>query len=153
MNKVLITFLIFSTVILCSQLTQSVPACLPAMVSDTTDVNPNGSSELSILMRKMYDHAAAARVQVTSGKLLNTFPREFLSIYTAAPTDSFTKNNTFNPFADAYLLSLNQLTSSGKENLVENYNGLVTACITCHSQHCPGPVPKMKKLLIPEVVK
>ncbi len=111
-------------------------------------MNPNGSSELSLLMRKMYDHAAAARKNVLAKKLGNNFPKEFLSIYTAKPTDSTTKNPSFDPFATGYLQSLNEFKGSTQADLVENYNNLVNACISCHSQHCPGPVSKMKKLLI-----
>jgi len=148
MTKILVTFFIFLIIISSSRVSRSQQVQTFHFHKDTTDINPNGSSELSVLMRKMYDHAVAARKDVMIKKLENTFPKEFLSIYTAKPTDSLTKNPSFNPFADGYIQSLNTFIASSQNDLVQNYNGIVNACISCHSQHCPGPVPKMKKLLI-----
>jgi hypothetical protein len=148
MIKRLIIFVVFLLVILASQFTQSIPAAGVTSICDTVDVNPNGSSELSLLMRKMYDHIAAARNDVLAKKIRSSFPQEFLTIYSAKPTDSLTKNSSFDPLADLYIHSLNIFTGSTTANLIQNYNAVLTACINCHSQHCPGPVAKMKKLLI-----
>jgi len=147
MTKLIVTSCIVLLVMLSAELTVSEP--LQAVQCKTpTDMNPNGSSELSLMMRRMYDHAAAARVDVMAKKIKRTFPKEFLNIYTATPTDSTTKNASFNPFADGYLAALNKFTASVPGDLVFNYNNLVTSCINCHSQHCPGPVSKIRKLLI-----
>src|SRR4029077_19318991 len=96
-----------------------------AISKDSVDVNPNGSSELSLLMRKMYDHAAAARKDVKAKKIKRTYPAEFAKIYTATPTDSLTKNEHYNTFADLYIQSLKNFKSSTTGNLVDNYNGIV----------------------------
>lgn len=128
------------------------PAETKCSASDSTDINPNGSSELSKLMRKMYDHAAGERQLVLAKKMPDVFPQEFLNIHTATPTDSLTKNEHFDKLADMYLLSLTNFNSSAENNLVVNYNNVVSACITCHNEHCPGPIVKIKKLLIAEAV-
>lgn len=47
--------------------------------ADTTDINPNKSSELSLLMRKMYDHAAEARQALASNKKVS-YPKSFLQL-------------------------------------------------------------------------
>jgi len=153
MTKLVVIFSFFLLVILSVQVTVSDPVQAPAVCKTPGDVNPNGSSELSLLMRKMYDHAAAARKDVTVKKIPRAYPKEFLKIYTATPTDSTTKNSSFNPFADGYIAALNNFKSSSAGELVLNYNTLVTACINCHSQHCPGPVPKIRKLLVREAGK
>ncbi|MBS1764729.1 MAG: hypothetical protein JSS90_07180 [Bacteroidetes bacterium] len=116
-------------------------------LADTTDINPNKSSELSLLMRKMYDHAAEARKAIASDKTVS-YPKTFLNINTAVPTDDHTKNEYFETFADLYLQSLDTYEKSGAENRVKSYNNIVNACLACHSSHCPGPVPKIKKLII-----
>jgi hypothetical protein len=152
MNKLFIIVPVFLLIVLTSQLSES-ESLSTAIVKDSVDVNPNGSSELSILMRKMYDHAAAARKDVKAKKIRRTFPAEFSKIYTATPTDSLTKNEHFNTFADIYLKSLNSFKASNATNLVDNYNGIVSACVACHSQHCPGPLFKIKLLMISKTGK
>lgn len=118
-----------------------------AAVADTTDINPNKSSELSLLMRKMYDHAAEARQALASNKKVS-YPKSFLAINTATPTDDHTKNEYYPTFADLYLQALDNYEASTDANRVKSYNNIVNACLACHSSHCPGPVPKIKKLLI-----
>jgi hypothetical protein len=149
MNKLLFLFPVFLIVFLSSQLIQSEPVFIVA-VKDSTDINPNGSSELSKLMRRMYDHAAAARKDVKAQKIKRTYPAEFSKIYTATPTDSLTKNEHFNAFADLYIESLNKFKASTTVNLTDNYNSIVSACVACHTQHCPGPLFKIKLLTISE---
>ncbi len=152
MNKLFIFIPLFLLVALSSQFTESEPASIP-VCKDSVDVNPNGSSELSLLMRKMYDHAAAARKDVKAKKIKRTYPAEFSKIYTATPTDSLTKNEHFNTFADLYIQSLKNFKSSNAGNLTDNYNAIVSACVVCHSQHCPGPLFKIKLLMINETKK
>ncbi len=119
------------------------------LMADSSDINPNGSSELSILMRDMYDHALAARKLALNGEKDTEFPKEFNKIHTATPTDETTKNSYYDTFADVYLNALKSYSLSGSEDLKLNYNNLVNTCLACHSSHCPGPVPKIRKLLIP----
>ena len=152
MNKLLIIIPVFLLVVLSSQYTESEPASIPVS-KDSVDVNPNGSSELSLLMRKMYDHAAAARKDVKAKKIKRTYPAEFSKIYTAQPTDSETKNEHFNSFADMYIQALKNFKASDAGNLADNYNSIVSACVACHSQHCPGPLFKIKLLTISDTGK
>ncbi len=117
--------------------------------TDTADVNPNGSSELSLLMREMYDHALNARILALKNQKNGDYPKVFNKIHTATPTDSATKNSYFDTFADVYLNSVKAYASAGNTDLKINYNNLVNTCLACHSTHCPGPIPKIKKLLLP----
>lgn len=117
--------------------------------ADSSDINPNGSSELSILMRDMYDHALAARKLALNGEKDVAFPKEFNKIHTATPTDETTKNSYYDTFADVYLNALKTYSGTASEELKSNYNNLVNTCLACHSSHCPGPIPRIRKLLIP----
>ena len=150
MNKYSVIIFIFFVIGISSAFTASGPSGIIIPGQDSSDVNPNGSSELSLLMRKMYDHALAIRPEAIQKKVQQTFPQEFLSIYTAQPTDSFTKNPSYNPFADGYLYALNNYRSSAPEEVIQNYNNLVMSCVNCHNEHCPGPLGRIKKLLITE---
>ncbi len=116
--------------------------------TDTTDLNPNGSSELSFLMREMYNHALSSRNLALEEKKNEEFPEAFNKIHTAVPTDRFTKNEHFDSFADVYLNSVKSYAATDEANLKLNYNNMVSSCLACHASHCPGPIPKIKKLLL-----
>ncbi|MBK9282964.1 MAG: hypothetical protein IPM51_01445 [Sphingobacteriaceae bacterium] len=126
------------------------------VVEDTTtdkncvnlDLNPNGSSELSLLMRDMLNHAESMKESVLAGKWPSEFPEKFKEIHTAIPTDEFTKRNTFDGFAKNYLDCIKALNEMNQGNLIEKYNNVIQACESCHSEHCPGPLKIIRKLKI-----
>lgn len=111
-------------------------------------INPNGSSELSVLMRSMHDKAAEMKQLIEQGRQLGAFPVEFNKLNTAVPTDSNTKKPSFDAFAENYLAALQSVYHSEEGTITAKYNELVNSCLACHSDHCPGPVPKIKKLVI-----
>ena len=148
MRKIVI-LLIILTYLGSWQLVDGGPAENSMALMDSTDLNPNGSSDLSLLMREMFDHALAAKKLTLEDKKDSEFPEKFKKIFTATPTDAETKNSYFDTFADIYLNAGKTYTTSNDGDLKMNYNNLVNTCLACHSSHCPGPVPKIKKLLIP----
>jgi cytochrome c556 len=119
-----------------------------SIASCAKPVNPNGDSELALLMRDMMHSASNLREMVKQGNLPDKFPEEFLKIHTAQPTDSETKKASFEDFADNYISNLQALYNSPKQDLTKNYNAVVNACASCHSQHCPGPLKAINKLKI-----
>lgn len=148
MNKYLIAFLFVGIIASTSNWIGNGGGIIGGAFADTTDVNPNGSSELSLLMREMYNHTAAARKALDEGKTA-PYPESFLTLKTAKPTDGDTKKEYYTTFADLYIQSLENYKGSGKSNLQKNYTAMINTCLACHSSHCPGPVPKIKKLLLP----
>lgn len=116
--------------------------------ADTTDLNPNGSSELSLLMREMTAHVEQAKKDVMEKKLPRPYPVSFDKLKTARPTDIETKKDHYDAFADLYLSAVRAYSASTKENLSDNYHNLVSSCIACHTTHCPGPMVRIKKLPI-----
>jgi hypothetical protein len=111
------------------------------------DPNPNKSSELAVLMRKMATHAEQVKGEVLAGKLKGTFPEEFRKILTAVPTDSLIKGDHFNEFAAGYLTNL-ELLYSGQADLDARYNAVANSCVSCHENTCPGPLVRIHKLKI-----
>lgn len=115
--------------------------------SSNQDMNPNGSSELSLLMRKMEKQLVDARPAVMKDQYKGTYPAEFDKLKTATPTDSETKTEYYDVFADLYTSAVKNLYAA-KKYQVKAYNNVVNSCLACHSQHCPGPVGRIKKLMI-----
>lgn len=109
-------------------------------------INPNGSSELAQLMREMQASAEAARQIVEAGGVPENLPTAFSKIHTAQPTDSEMKKESFDAFATHYLNRLELLYKSPKEEARQNYNAVIEACLSCHYDHCPGPIKAIHKL-------
>jgi hypothetical protein len=110
--------------------------------------NPNGSSELALLMRLMQKHANEAKVSVERNSEMGDMP-DFNKIFTAIPTDAEIKKVSFTGFAQNYLNALKEFHSSDKEQRRSRYNALIGACESCHNDHCPGPLTVIRKLKIP----
>lgn len=119
-----------------------------ASCTATKSLNPNGDSELSVLMRNMVHSSESLKELIKQGKLPDQFPEEFLKIHTAKPTDSNTKKASFDGFASLYVSNMQTLFKSPKEELTTNYNAVISTCVSCHTEHCPGPLKKIKQLSI-----
>ncbi|MFM8918216.1 MAG: hypothetical protein ACKOGP_10815 [Bacteroidota bacterium] len=109
--------------------------------------NPNGSSELSKLMREMQDYTNRAKAGLKTNAKPEPYPVAFDKIHTAKITDGMSKSDYYRSFSDLYVMSVKNYAKSGKSNRVETYHNMVSACLACHSQHCPGPVPVIKKMM------
>jgi hypothetical protein len=116
-------------------------------VADTT-MNPNGSSELSVLMREMQQYTNQAKKDIRDGKKPAQYPASFDKINTAKVSDGMNKSDFYKSFADLYMMSVKNYVNSTPEHRIETYNNMVAACLACHSQHCPGPVPVIRKMTL-----
>lgn len=121
-----------------------------ASCSTKKPLNPNGDSELALLMREMYDSSASLKVSIEKGILPSDFPKQFLKIHSAKPTDPTVKTEAFEALAKDYLSGLKNLYASPKEELTKNYNLSVQKCINCHEAFCPGPIQKIVRLKFAE---
>lgn len=107
------------------------------------------TSELAQLMRKMDNELHAVKTCIEGGySFHDSITFDYGKIYTAHATEIEMKKEGFDDFATAYLTQLENLKNSTGEKRKENYNLLVNGCLNCHSQHCPGPMNKIKTLLI-----
>ena len=150
-NKTIVLFSLFVFVLLlvnCSNNNTNQKTEKTDSVNCVKPLNPNGDSELALLMRNMMSSSKNLKEMIQQGNLPKEFPEEFLKIHEAKPTDSDTKKESFDGFADNYIVNLQALYNSPKEDLKKNYNAVVAACVSCHSQHCPGPLKAINKLKI-----
>lgn len=115
--------------------------------ADTSQRNPNGSSELALLMREMQSYTHRAKAQLNSDTVPETLPPGFDKLHSATVTPGIVKNEFFNTFADVYLKAVKDYSASNPSNRAETYNTMVSACLSCHAEHCPGPVPVIKKMM------
>lgn len=107
------------------------------------------SSELALLMRKMFDENMAMKQGILNGELPTSFPEEFLAIHSSNATEPEKITEAYHAMADAYLESVKNVVAADQEHSVTAFNNMVTSCINCHKTvACMGPIPKIKQLRI-----
>ncbi len=109
-------------------------------------LNPNGDSELALLMRDMYDEAERIKTQIKNEEEV-TIDLDHESILTAHATEpEKAASPEYKAFAKAYLQSLESLQAANQLQLESQFNHLIANCMACHQSLCPGPMVKIKKL-------
>jgi len=107
------------------------------------------SSEMALLMRKMYEVNKVVRIQIISKDSLLSFPEEFSNIHTAILTDPADRNNEFDSISKQFLLQQKAAFTSNSDSARTHFNNSINSCISCHETRCVGPLPIIKKLIIP----
>lgn len=107
------------------------------------------SSEMATLMKRMYDENAKVKQQILEGITPENFPEEYLKIHTATLTDPSDRTTQFRQFSELYLSNLRDVFEAPKDSLKLEFNEMVNSCIACHQTTCLGPIPRIRKLLIP----
>ncbi len=140
MKLLTITACLFVTILLLA-------SCKQECAAPPTIVNrdPNGTSELQLTMRDMYDHFEKIKEAVIAGKDVSEV-EVFDHILTDTPTEEG-KNATeiYKAMAASYFYVVEQLK---EHNDHASFELIVDTCMNCHKQICPGPMVKIKKLYI-----
>lgn len=115
---------------------------------DARPINPNGDSELALLMRDMFEESDSLKQLVLQGKSLSGLEK-YENIHSAIPTDPTVTGPVFEAFATSYIESIKALEASDSTSIF-NFNQMVDQCMNCHTEFCPGPKKRIKKLYIRE---
>ncbi len=110
------------------------------MVSDR---NPNGDSELAVLMRGFVADLEAARLQVRAGGAPSPMFEHHRAMRCAWPTNPAERNAAYDQRAQAYLYAVRQFEATPNR---DSYNAIVTNCVACHTASCAGVVPLIEQL-------
>ncbi len=115
---------------------------------EVSEINPNGDSELALLMRQLYyDTDSLKQIVVVEGKEV---PQDFMEalekVHTAIPTDPEVTTAEFTAYNELMINAAKELTTA--ENKEEAYNNFLNRCIDCHQVVCPGPIKRINKLKI-----
>ena len=113
-------------------------------------LNPNGDSELALLMREMYDDGMKTKQQLLDRKEPEVHVK-YKHIHTAKSTESLHVDPTnFSPYASAYETAMDSFIAADASNKVAAYQTMVNACMNCHQTVCPGPKVKIKHMYFSE---
>jgi RNase P subunit RPR2 len=111
-------------------------------------LNPNGDTELALLMRAMYDEGELMKEALAKGEK-HKLSIAFETILTAHATEpDKAASPEFKAFAKNYINIMNAYKESSAEQLSDNYHSMVSNCKSCHEALCPGPLVRIKKLEI-----
>ena len=103
-------------------------------------------SELTLLMRDMYDYYDSLKVHIENGDIPENI-REFHAVHSAISTEpAKAKSDLYQAMATVYKESADRLKN--KSDISQAFNLMVDNCMNCHQQMCPGPMVKIKKLYL-----
>lgn len=114
----------------------------------TKPVNPNGDSELALLMRQMADWTDSCKAAITSGRPVPPKPVALANLHTAERTDKTIDASLFNSMASLYEGAVTTFESADSIAKVKAYDGMVAACGGCHQNFCQGPLTRISKMYI-----
>lgn len=107
---------------------------------------PNEDAPLALLMREVFLDLEEIKFSVEQGENIKSYLKRHKEILVAHPTNPVVKTATFEMMGNAYLESLKRLEESPKSQLSENYKVLISSCLGCHQQYCPGPIKRIQLL-------
>jgi len=112
--------------------------------------NPNGDSELALLMRDMYDDGMVTKQEMLQGKQPDVRVK-YHQLHTAKATDpEKVAAPNYNAFALAYEDAVKSFLESDATHRAESYQAMINTCMNCHQTMCPGPTRKIKHLYLSE---
>lgn len=101
------------------------------------------------VMRAMYVQAAAIHDSIKAGKAVNATNFPVIRFHDQEPTDSTVLTPEFQKKADTYYTAMQELQVQGPDGRKAAFNHLLETCISCHQENCPGPISKIKRLILP----
>jgi hypothetical protein len=119
-------------------------------------INPNGDSELAIVMRNLFDNSLEIKNHIIEldtlksnklpNKLIEKFTYNLNLLHSAKPTDKNLRDDgVYRAFANAYINTSEKFTNNLSH---KNFNTMVNNCIQCHEKFCLGTIQKINKLYI-----
>jgi len=115
--------------------------------TECAPLNPNGDSELAILMREMTLHAEKNAAALREGRELIPYEGQFDSIFNAKRSMKV-DDKFFQGMATAYLGNLKKLYSAPASERIALHNNVVSSCQDCHAQTCRGPLKRIDRMLV-----
>lgn len=103
-------------------------------------------SELAGIMLQMHDQIKEIKVYIKNGEPI---PDSLIANYERMKTAQVTKDmhldENFDGMATAFL---SDLSKAMDDQGISTYNEAINSCVACHSNYCPGPISRIKKLKI-----
>ena len=107
-------------------------------------INPNQSSDLALLMRKLADEMTLAKKEINAGKQYRF--SDYSDMHTAPATKPEVPQTEFYQLmTKSFLQSISHFNSLQSQTQTD-FHDLIQSCIACHQNVCPGPIVRIEKL-------
>ena len=115
-------------------------------VAKQAGLNPNGDSELAMLMRAMFEDAEQMKAAIALGETpVPAFDHaRLLTAHATEPEKA--ASDTYQAWAQSYLQTLQALQNGDLEMAPDLFDNMVGTCMGCHTELCPGPKVRIQKL-------
>ena len=114
-----------------------------------SDINPNGASELALLMRVMQRDLATARDAIIAGASVPSMSTAHAKMRCAWPTEPGDRNASYDALAQAYVGAVQALEAAPAESQRAAHDRVLDTCVACHQTTCLGPIPAIQALRFP----
>jgi hypothetical protein len=114
-----------------------------------SSINPNGQSELSLLMRTMQADLQRARQAIVDGAPLPRLRDRHARVRCSWPTQPSDRSPEFDRNAQGYLTALAALdatSGSSAQTPAQAFDGVLNACRACHERTCSGAIVAIEAL-------
>lgn len=105
-------------------------------------------SEMAALMEQMYAYNTQLKERIATNQDLGSYPVAFDKLHTAVLTEASDRDPFFNDQAIKFIEAQKAIYADPVQ-AKDNFNKMVNQCLECHSKKCGGPIPRIKKLIIP----
>lgn len=104
-------------------------------------------SEMASLMEQMYAHNTQLKERILNGEDLGSYPEAFDKLHSAILTEASDRDAFFNDQAYKFIALQKAIYEDTEPK--KKFNQMVLQCLECHAKKCGGPIPRIKKLIIP----
>ena len=112
-------------------------------------INPNGDSELALLMREMFDNSLEAKKRLEANKSIDAIESfDHMKVVKATEPEK-ANSDLFKVMADSYLAAVDDMNKAPDSH--KKFNTMVDNCMGCHKAMCPGPMVKIKRLYLDDI--
>jgi len=144
MNK----YIVFSAVVIAVLLL----SCQGSKEQKVRPINPNGDSELALLMRDMELEGKRMKSEIMEGHKPEV-KKFFKEIHEAEATEpEKVASEAYRMYANAYHNALEMLDESEDVDVPIAYTAMVESCMNCHREMCPGPMVRIEKMYLPDLM-
>ena len=121
-------------------------SCSERSKSSKKIINPNGDSELALLMREMFDDMEELKSRIENEQPISSLlgHENILTAHATQPEKAASAE--YQAFAKTYLNTVEALRKAEPEKAKGLYDVLVLNCEACHKELCPGPLVRIEKL-------
>lgn len=104
-------------------------------------------SEMASLMEQMYAYNTQLKERVLNNEDLGSYPQKFDKLHSAILTEASDRDAFFNEQAYKFIAAQKAIYEVDEPK--KKFNQMVNQCLECHAKKCGGPIPRIKKLIIP----